>query len=76
MADAEPQKLVLKPGVLLPFLDKFQMSADGENFIFTELNVSNKGVEQLNKTVEEAKEVLYCDMSKNGIPDPTPLKEL
>ena len=52
------------------------MTADGENFIYTELDLKNKGVEQLNKTIEEAKEVLYCNLSVNGIPDATPLKEL
>lgn len=72
----EPQKLVLKPGVILPFLTNFQMTPDGENFIFTDLDLSNKGIEQMNKTIEEAKEVLWCNLSKNGIPDPTPLNAL
>ena len=67
---------MLKPGVILPFLTNFEMTSDGENFIYTELDLKNKGVEQLNKTIEEAKEVLYCNLSMNGIPDATPLKEL
>ena len=37
------------------------MSPDGENFVFTDLDLSNKGVEQLNKTIEEAKEVEGAD---------------
>lgn len=41
----EPQKLVLKPGVILPFLKNFQISPDGENFIYTDLDLCNKGVE-------------------------------
>ena len=72
----EQQKLVLKPGVILPFLKNFQLAPDGENFVFTDLDLSNKGVEQLNKTIEEAKEVQHCNLSKNGIPDPSSLKEL
>ena len=72
----EPQKLVLKQGVILPFLSNFQLSADGENFIKTDLDLTNKGVEQLNKFIEEAKEVLWMNLSRNGIPDPSPLKEL
>ena len=41
----EPVKLVLKPGVILPFLTNFQMTEDGENFIYTDLDLKNKGVE-------------------------------
>lgn len=52
------------------------MTADGENFIYTDLDLSNKGVEQLNKFIEEAKECLWMNLSRNGIPDPSPLKEL
>lgn len=74
--EGEPQKLVLKPGVIVPFLTNFQMTADGENFIYTDLDLKNKGIDQLNKTIEEAKEILYCNLSQNGIPDATPLKEL
>ena len=52
MEGAEPVKLVLKPGVraLLPYMTNFQMTADGESFIFMNLDLKNKGVEQLNKT--------------------------
>jgi len=43
MADGE--KLVLKPGVVTPFLSNFAMSNDGESFHFTELNMSSKNIE-------------------------------
>jgi len=33
------------------------MTEDGEGFIFADLDLSLKGVEVLNKTIEEAKEV-------------------
>jgi hypothetical protein len=33
------------------------MTEDGEGFIFADLDLSSKGVEVLNKTMEEAKEV-------------------
>jgi hypothetical protein len=70
------EKLVLKAGVVLPYLSNFQMSADGENFIFTDLDLSNKGIEQLNKFIEEAKEVYNVNMAGNNLADPTFLKEL
>jgi Leucine-rich repeat (LRR) protein len=75
MADPT-EKLVLKPGVVAPFLSNFQMSKDGENFIFTELNMSNKNIEQMNKTIEEAKEVYKVYLQKNNIADPSAIKEL
>jgi Leucine-rich repeat (LRR) protein len=70
------EKLVLKAGVVTPFLSNFQMSIDGENFLYTTLDMSNKNIEQLNKFIEEAKEVYYCNLANNNIPDPTNLKEL
>ena len=57
MAD---EKLVLKPGVVTPFLSNFKMSDDGLAFHFTELDMSKKNIEQLNKAIEEAKEVYVC----------------
>ena len=36
MADGE--KLVLKPGVVLPFLSNVTMSNDGESFLYTDLD--------------------------------------
>jgi len=44
MADGV-EKLVLKPGVVTPFLSNFTMSNDGENFMFTTLDMSNKNIE-------------------------------
>jgi Leucine-rich repeat (LRR) protein len=74
---ADPgEKLVLKPGVVTPFLSNFAMSNDGESFHFTELDMSGKNIEQLNKAIEEAKEVYICNLSLNNIADPAALKEL
>jgi Leucine-rich repeat (LRR) protein len=70
------EKLVLKAGVVTPFLSNFAMSTDGENFLYTTLDMSGKNIEALNKFIEEAKDVYYCIMSSNNIPDPTSLKEL
>lgn len=75
MADPT-EKLVLKPGVVAPFLSNFAMSNDGESFHFTELDMSGKNIEQLNKAIEEAKEVYVCNLSVNNIADPSALKEL
>ena len=66
MADAG-EKLVLKPGVVTPFLSNFAMSNDGESFHFTELDMSSKNIEQLNKTIEEAKELCSKDKECMGI---------
>lgn len=52
------------------------MSKDGESFFYTELDMSGKNIDQLNKAVEEAKEVLKANFNTNAIPDPTFLKEL
>ena len=70
------EKLTLKAGVVTPFLSNFGISTDGENFLYTTLDMSGKNIEALNKFIEEAKEVYYCNLSSNNIPDPTPLKEL
>lgn len=75
MADPA-EKLVLKPGVVTPFLSNFAMSNDGESFHFTECDMSNKNIEQVNKTIEEAKEVYIMNLSMNNIADPGALKEL
>jgi len=45
MADQAQEKLQLKPGVVLPFLSNFQMSTDGETFLFTDLDMSGKNIE-------------------------------
>lgn len=70
------EKLVLKQGTVAQFLTDFKMSLDGENFLFTKLDMSNKGVEALNKFVEEAKEVYEVYLDRNNIADPSALKEL
>ena len=44
MAEAG-EKLVLKPGVILPFLSNFALSNNGEDFIFTDLDMSGKNIE-------------------------------
>lgn len=38
--------------------------------------MSGKNIDQLNKTIEEAKEVYVCILANNNLSDPTPLKEL
>jgi hypothetical protein len=65
------EKLVLKQGVVTPFLSNFSLSADGESFLYTTLDMSGKNIEALNKFIEEAKEVYTCNLSNNSIPDPT-----
>jgi len=70
------EKLVLKAGVVTPFLSGFDLSPDGESFQYTTLDMSGKNIEALNKFIEEAKEVFYCNLANNNIPDPTTLKEL
>jgi len=60
MADGE--KLVLKPGVVTPYLSNFALSKDGESFHFTTLDMSSKNIEQVNKVIEEAKEVYTCNL--------------
>ena len=73
---AAVEKLQLKPGVVAPFLSNFTQSTDGESFLFTHLDMSAKNIEQLNKAIEEAKEVYNCNLSGNNIGDPSALKEL
>jgi len=58
------------------FLTDFKMSTDGENFMFLTLDMSNKGVEALNKCIDEAKEVYNAHLNQNNIADPSALKEL
>ena len=47
------------------------MSDDGESFIFSELSMPGKGIDVLNKCVEEAKEVYTINISMNNIADPS-----
>jgi len=39
------EKLVLKPGIVLPFLSNFTMSDNGEDFMFTDLDMSGRNIE-------------------------------
>lgn len=57
-------------------MTNYDITDDGENFIFSDMDISNKGVDSLNKSIEEAKETQICNLSNNGIPDPSFLKEL
>jgi Leucine-rich repeat (LRR) protein len=75
MAD-EGEKLVLKPGSVTQYLDGLAQSEDFGNFFFGELNLSNRRVETLAKSMEEVKEVQRCDLSVNNITDINPLKDM
>jgi len=44
MADTG-EKLVLKPGVVTQYLTNFQISNDGENFLFTDCNLAGRNIE-------------------------------
>ena len=74
----EQEKLVLnKNENITPHLASIALSDDGENFLFTELALENKGVDALTKNVPEvAKEVFIVNLANNNIPDPTFLKDL
>jgi len=63
------EKLVLKAGVVAPFLSNFSMSDDGEHFHFTTLDMSHKNIDALNKFIEEAKEVYHVNLEHNNIGD-------
>lgn len=67
----EGEKLKLVPGIIKDHLSGMKMSDDGESFLFTELIMPNKGIEALNKCVEEGKEVYIVNFANNGIADPT-----
>lgn len=75
MADAE-EKLVLKPGAVTQYLNGLQQSEDTEHFFMGELNLSNRRVESLAKSMEEVKEVRKCDFSLNNIADINPIKDM
>lgn len=72
VADA---KLVLKPGQVAQYLTNFQPTND-DQFMFTDLILSNRRVETLAKTMDEVKEVRRCDFSINNIVDVSMLKDL
>ena len=70
------EKLVLKPGTILQFLDNFSVTEEGNSMQFTDLNMSNKRVEALAKAADEIREVQRVDMSVNNLTDIGPLKDL
>ena len=70
------EKLVLKPGVVATFLSDFGSSNDGDSYLMRTCDMSNKNLEQLNKCMEEAKEVYNVNLAVNNIGDPSALKEL
>ena len=63
------EKLVLKPGTkaLEPFLRNFALNKEGTAFHYTELDMSAKNLEQLNKTIEEAKDVYTVKLYNNNL---------
>jgi Leucine-rich repeat (LRR) protein len=80
MADKEAAggKFVMKPGThcLDPYLTDFQLSLNGEHFIYATLEMPSKEIETLNKTIDEVKEIYNCHLGGNNIADPSCLKEL
>jgi len=44
MAEAG-EKLVLKPGVVTPFLSNFTLADNGEDFMFTDLDMAGRNIE-------------------------------
>ena len=54
---ADEERVVIKPGVCKDFLQDFKAVGDGECFLFCKLDMCNKKLEQLNKAVDEVKEV-------------------
>lgn len=65
----------LQPGSIKDYLKEFEFSNDGEFMLFTTLSMNGLGLEQLNKYIEEGKDVYNCDLGNNNIPDPSFLKE-
>ena len=54
MADEKAdEKLVLKPGVILQFLDNLTPTEDKEGVFFKDLNMSNKRIENIAKAMDE-----------------------
>lgn len=77
MAAAAPgNKLVLKPGVILTYLENFTYTPDRECFQFKDLVCTGQECEQLAKAMDEVKDVQNVDFSVNGLSDPTSFKDL
>jgi len=61
----------------VPYLSNFQIIGEMcETMSFTDLILSNKKVESLAKSMEEAKECRKCDLSVNNIVDVSMLKDM
>ena len=75
MAEVE-EKLVLKPGAVSQYLESLMQSEDSDTFFFGEINLQNRRVETLAKSMEECKEVRRCDFSLNNIADINPMKDM
>ena len=75
-AAAAEEKLVLRPGTILQFLDNFTSTQDGESMQYQDLNMSNKRVEALAKACEEVKDVQNVDLSVNQLADINPIKDM
>lgn len=60
---------MIKPGTCKEFLRAFNPVGDGESFIFTDLSMGGKRIEQLNKAVDEVKEVQTLDLGENNLTD-------
>jgi Leucine-rich repeat (LRR) protein len=65
----EEERVVIKPGVCKEFLNNFKAVGDGECFMFNDINMSFKKIEQLNKACDEVKEVETVDLSENNLTD-------
>ena len=75
MADQDPDiKLVIKAGVCKEYLSEFRLTDDGESFQFGTLALANKRIEQVNKAVEEVKDVIEIQLENNGLADCKPLE--
>lgn len=67
---------MLKPGVVASYLSNFSPSPDFESYIFTDLVLNNKRIEQLAKSMEEGKDVQNADFSFNNIVDINAFKDM
>jgi Leucine-rich repeat (LRR) protein len=75
MAESD-EKLVLKPGLVTQYLSGVIFTEDSQSFVMGELNLSNRRVESLAKSMEEVKETRTVDFSINNISDINPMKDM